>query len=74
VLLSGAQFCLQGELLRSGAGQTFAHYNGVQFGAQRLYTVDGKQVLSAHSLFTVLEFALDRVRLVGAHPDDVKNK
>ena len=39
-----------------------------------MYTVDGKQVLAAHSLFTVDEFALDRVKLVGAHPSAVKGK
>ena len=60
--------------LRSDEGQTFANYHGAQFGARRLYTVDGKIVLAVHSLFTVVEFALDRVMLSGAHPPDVKGK
>ena len=74
MLLSSAQFCLQVELLRSGTGQTFAHYDNVQFGAQRLYSTDGKKVLSSHSLFTVQEFAVDKVRLAGAYPNALKAK
>jgi len=74
VLLYGAQFCLQVELLRSGTGVTYAHYDSVQFGAQRLHSTDGKKVLLTHSLFTVHEFGVDKVRLAGVYPTNVKAK
>ena len=74
VCLCDAQFHEQGEVLHSGDGQTFTHYHGTQFGAKRLSTMDGKHVLAAHSLFTVLEFAFDWVKLVGASPPALKGK
>jgi len=69
-----AQFCLQTEVLRGGPGVTYAHYDSVQYGAQRLHCTDGSQVLSSHSLFTVQEFAADKVRLNGVYPSVVKGK
>ena len=69
-----AQFCRQAEVLRGGPGVTFAHCDSVQYGAQRLHCTDGSQVLSTHSLFTVQEFAADKVRLNGVHPSAVKGK
>ena len=74
LLWCGVQFCLQTEILRSGTGVTYAHYDSVQFGAQRLHSTDGKQVLSSHSLFTVQEFGADKVRLNGVYPSAVKGK
>ena len=37
-------------------------------------TMDGKHVLAAHSLFTVVEFAFDWVKLVGVFPPALKGK
>ena len=62
------QFQEQSAVLRNGVGQSFAHYHDTQFGAKRVSTVDGKVVLTAHSLLTVEEFAFDGVRLRGGIP------
>ena len=69
-----AQFYEQGDEMRSVDGQAFAHYRGTQFGAQRLCSTDSKKVLAVHALFAVKEFALDKVKLVGVHPLDLKGK
>ena len=69
-----AQFYEQGDEMRTVDGQPFAHYRGTQHGAQRLCTMDGKTVLAPHALFTVKEFELDKVLLVGAHPPELKGK
>ena len=68
------QFCKQAEVLRGAPGVVFAHYDSVQYGAQRLHCTDGSSVLSTHSLFVVQEFAVDKVRLVGVHPSTVKGR
>ena len=68
------QFQEQSAVLRNGVGQSFAHYHDTQFGAKRVSTVDGKVVLTAHSLLTVEEFAFDGVRLRGAFPEEIQGK
>ena len=73
-MVCDVQFHEQDEVLRNGDGQTLAHYHGTQFGAKRLSTVDGKLLLAAHSLFKVVEFAFDGVKLVGAFPPELNNK
>jgi len=60
--------------VRNGKGITYAHLHGTQFGEQPLSTVDGKQVLTAHSLFTVYTHAFDKVRLRGAYPKALEGK
>jgi len=68
------QFFQQADVLRGAPGVVFAHYDSVQYGAQRLHCTDGSSVLSTHSLFKVQEFAVDTVRLVGVHPTIFKGK
>ena len=68
------QFQEQSAAVRSGDGQAFGHYHGTQFGLKRVTTVDGKVVLTAHSLFTVEVFAYHKVRLRGAYPEAVRAK
>ena len=68
------QFCGQAEVLRGAPGVVFAHYDSVQYGAQRLHCTDCSSVLSTHSLFAVQELAVDTVRLVGVHPTIVKGR
>jgi len=69
-----AKFFQQADDLRNADGVVFAHYDSVQYGAQRLYCTDGSSVLSTHSLFRVQELAVDTVRPVGVHPTIFKGK
>jgi hypothetical protein len=62
------QFEAQSAQLRNGKGFMHAHLHGTQFGAQPVSTADGKQVLTAHSMFTVVTHAFDKVKLRGAFP------
>ena len=55
--------------MRNGKGFTHAHLHGMQ-----PLTADGKQVLTAHSLFTVYTHAFDKVRLRGAYPKALEGK
>ena len=68
------QFYQHADVLRNAEGLVFAHYDSVQYGAQRLYCTDGSSVLSTHSLFRVQDLAVDTVRLVGVHPTILKGK
>ena len=72
--LCDGQFQEQSAALHDGQGIALAHLHGAQFGAKALTTADGKQVLTAHSLFTVETFAFDKVRLRGAHPPAIEAK
>ena len=49
-----------------------AHYCGTQYGAKRLYTLDGKVALRDHCLLRVTSLAMDGVRLTGAHPSEIQ--
>jgi len=51
-----------------------AHYCGTQYGAKRLYTLDGKVGLRDHCLLRVTKLAMDGVRLTGAHPTEIEGK
>jgi len=68
------QFYQHADVLRNAEGLVFAHYDSVQYGAQRMYCTDGSSVLSTHSLFRVRDLAVDTVRLVGVHPTILKGK
>jgi len=69
-----AQFFEQGQKLRDNTGDTFAHYCGTQYGGKRLCTTDGKMPLRDHALLGVKKLAMDGVRLVGAHPPEIKGR
>jgi len=68
------QFQAQSAQLRNGEGFMLAHLHGTQFGAQPVSTADGKQVLTAHSMFTVVTHAFDKVKLRGAFPRALEGK
>ena len=68
------QFLEQYAAVRSADGDLVAHMHGTQFGYSRLSTADGKIVLSAHSLYDVVEFGYAGVRLKGLHPRALAGK
>ena len=72
-IVSG-QFYEQADDMRTSTGKPFAHYKGTQHGALRLCSMDGQAVVAPHALFTVKEFAADKVLLVAAYPPDLKGK
>ena len=69
-----AQFYDQSDLIGVTSGLPYAHYRGVQHGALRLCSKDGQTVVPPHALFKVVEFAADKVVLVGDQPVEIKGK
>ena len=67
------QFYKHADALRNTEGLVFAHYDGVQYGAQRMSSTDGS-IVSTHSLFRVQALAVDTVKLVCVHPTILKSK